>query len=267
MREGQGCWRLLRTPAADGFTNMAVDEAILQAHAAGVVPPTLRLYAWQPAALSTGYFQRVSHDIALEACARAGVDVVRRLTGGRAVLHDDEVTYSVVVSEEQLARAGAAPRSLMDSYRFLSGGLIAGLRRLGLHARLAPGQRAHPGPSGANCFAAAAQCDLVVEGLKICGSAQLRRQGMILQHGSLPLSLPDPKPYWRAPGPPAQAIDLTRALGRRPHPDEVADALAAGFAEALGVSLAEGELTAGERETAARLRREKYATDAWNYRR
>ncbi|MBI3948794.1 MAG: lipoate--protein ligase family protein, partial [Armatimonadetes bacterium] len=156
---------------------------------------------------------------------------------------------------------------LLETYRLLSGGLIAGLRRLGLEARLAPGQKAHRGPSGADCFAAAAQCDLVVGGEKICGSAQLRRQGVVLQHGALPLSLPVTASYWREVGPPARATDLSRALGRRPSRDEVTDALAAGFAEALGARLVPGELTDEERALAAELRRERYANDAWNLRR
>lgn len=254
--------RLLRCAPKDGFTNMAVDEAILRAHAVGEAPPTLRLYAWNPPAISIGYFQRAQRDINLEACARAGVDVVRRLTGGRGVLHADEVTYSIVIAERAFAGAG-----VLEAYRILSEGLIAGLRRLGLEAHLAPGQRAHPGPSGANCFAAAASCDLVVNGLKICGSAQVRRDGVVLQHGALPLEMVDPSRFWREPGPPPHATDLARALGRRPEWEEVADALAAGFAEALGVSLQPGDLTPRERELARELRQEKYATEAWNLRR
>jgi len=254
--------RLVLSGAADGFTNMAVDEAILLAHAAGQVPPTLRLYAWEPPAISLGYFQPARRDVDLDACARAGVDVVRRLTGGRGVLHADEVTYSVVVSESAFPGAGVA-----EVYRVLSGGLIAGLRRLGVDSRLAPGQKAHRGPSGADCFAAAAQCDLVVAGRKICGSAQVRRHGVILQHGALPLAWTDPAPFWREPGPPPNATDLTQALGRRPSWDEVAEAMAAGFAEALGISLDPGTLTEQEHACADQLRREKYATDAWNLRR
>ena len=285
-------WRLIRSAPAGGFTNMAVDEAILLAHAAGRVPPTLRLYAWRPPAISTGYFQQVARDIALDACARAGIQVVRRLTGGRAVLHDDEVTYSVVVGSvagmgvweyggmgvwEYGSMGGGAVSHTptlpylhtptLASYRLLCGGLIAGLARLGLEARLAPGQRAHRGPSGANCFAAAAQCDLVVGDRKICGSAQLRRHGVILQHGALLLSTPDPTPYWREAGAPPCATDLTEALGYRPSWDTVADTLAAGFAEALGVPILPGELTEEERSLAEELRREKYATEGWNLRR
>ncbi len=254
--------RLVRSAAADGFTNMAVDEAILQAHAQGQVPPTLRLYAWQPPAISTGYFQPVRRDVNLEACARAGVDVVRRLTGGRAVLHADEVTYSIVISEALLPEAG-----VLEAYRILSNGLIAGLRQLGGEARLAPGQRALRGPTGADCFAAAARCDLVVAGEKICGSAQVRRLGVILQHGALPLKLADPSPFWNEPGAPPHATDLARALGRHPSWEEVADALEAGFGEALGAPLTRGELTPAERALAEQLRREKYATEAWNLRR
>lgn len=262
-------WRLIRTAPADGFANMAADEAMLLAHAEGLVPPSLRLYAWRPRAISAGYFQRVSRDINLAACRRLGVDVVRRLSGGRAVLHADEVTYSLVVSESYLPGAG-----LLAAYRRLSDGLIEGLRLLGLEAELAPGwrerastERTRRAPSGADCFAAGAQCDLVVGGKKICGSAQVRRRGVILQHGALPLSLPDTSPYWQEPGPSPNATDLTRALGRRPGWEEVADALAAGFAAALGTLLNPSEFTREEEARAATLRREKYAADAWNLRR
>lgn len=259
-------WRLIRSCPADGFTNMAVDEAILLAHAHGQVPPTLRLYAWRPPAISVGYFQCALRDVNQEACARDGIGVVRRLTGGRAVFHADEVTYSIVLTEAILSAKGQV-RTLLDSYRFLCGGLVAGLRRLGLEATVAPRRKALDSPSGPNCFAAAASGDLLVDGKKICGSAQTRRYGVVLQHGSLPLSLPDATPYWREAGAVPHATDLTRALGRRPSWDEVAQALAAGFAEALGVRWVPGALTEYEHAVADQLRREKYATHAWNYKR
>ncbi|MDH7571779.1 MAG: lipoate--protein ligase family protein [Armatimonadota bacterium] len=271
--------RLVCTPPADGFANMAVDEALFIAHAEGWAPPTLRLYSWRPPALSIGYFQSLSRDVDAEACARAGVHVVRRLTGGRAVLHADEITYSIVLSEALLrawvqgADATLPPFSRAEtldplaSYRVLCGGLIAGLRRLGLEASLAPAARGRRAPSGADCFAAAAGCDLVVNGKKICGSAQLRRGGVILQHGSLLFSRADAHALWRHPSPPANATNLTEALGFRPQPEVVARALADGFAEALAVCVEPGRLDGAEECLAEKLRHEKYATPAWNLRR
>ena len=107
----------------------------------------------------------------------------------------------------------------------------------------------------------------MVNGLKICGSAQVRRDGVVLQHGALPLRLVDPSGFWCEPGAPPHATDLTSALGRRPEWEEVAEALAAGFAEALGVTLQPGNLTPREQESARQLRDARYATEAWNLRR
>ncbi|MEW5933385.1 MAG: biotin/lipoate A/B protein ligase family protein, partial [Bacillota bacterium] len=126
-------WRLIRDGYHDGATNMAVDEAIMLAHARGEVPPTLRFYGWRPPALSLGYAQKAEREVDLEACRRAGVDVVRRPTGGRAVLHDREVTYSVVIS------TALFPGSVVETYRRLSAGLVEGLRLLGLQAEVQEG--------------------------------------------------------------------------------------------------------------------------------
>src|SRR5688500_10847326 len=115
-------WRVLDTGPADAFTNMAVDEALLERHAAQALLPTLRFYAWSPAALSLGYGQPLASDIDLSCCQAMGIDVVRRTTGGRAVLHDHEVTYSVIIREDDpLAAAG-----ILASYLTISRALIRG---------------------------------------------------------------------------------------------------------------------------------------------
>ncbi len=107
--------RLLETGAADGATNMAIDEAILTAHARGLVPPTLRFYGWNPPCLSVGVFQSVEREIDLAECQRRGIDVVRRATGGRAVLHAAEVTYSLVTSSGRAFAAGNVRQSYQIS--------------------------------------------------------------------------------------------------------------------------------------------------------
>lgn len=136
-------WRLLETGAADGPANMAVDEAIMIHHSRGGAPPTLRFYRWDPPTLSLGYFQDPEREVNREACRRLGVGLVRRPTGGRAVLHDDEVTYSVVIAQKYL------PGSVVETYRVLSGGLLAGLRLLGVPAELySPGNRLPAGVHG-----------------------------------------------------------------------------------------------------------------------
>ncbi len=263
-------WRLVESGFADAATNMAVDEAVMLAHEAGLVPPTLRLYGWKPPGVSVGYFQPVQGQIDVDECRRRGYGLVRRPTGGRAILHDDEVTYCVVIRREMLP----CKDGVMASYRYLSRGIESGLRRLGLGATLAD-KRADsvksPGPgSAAACFAKTARCDLSLAGRKIVGSAQTRSATTVLQHGSIPLSLNvDDMFAVMRPGQGARpralaAISLSEGLGRPVTFDEVCKALVVGFQEALGVEIEPGELTPAEVEQAQRLQREKYANDDWN---
>lgn len=120
-------WRLLKTGFADGATNMAIDEAILLAVAEGKAPPTLRFYGWEPPCLSIGYSQSMG-EVDVDRCRKAGIGLVRRPTGGRAILHADELTYSVVAPQTEPRVAGG----VIESYRRLSLGLVAGLRALSL---------------------------------------------------------------------------------------------------------------------------------------
>ncbi|NPV70835.1 MAG: lipoate--protein ligase family protein [Firmicutes bacterium] len=254
-----------------GARNMAVDEAIAVAHSRGHVPPTLRLYEWNPPAVSIGYFQDLSKEIDLEACRGLGVDWVRRPTGGRAVLHEDEVTYSVVISERLL------PGSVLETYLELSRGLVAALRLLGADPQLAQG--ALPGGGrGASpaCFDSPAWYEMTCGGKKVVGSAQTRRNGVILQHGSIPvymdarrvvsvLRLDSDDLRRRLEKNLAQkAVGLQQVLGRAVARDEVMDAVQKGFAAGLGLEFERGGLTAFEVELAVNLEREKYSRSAWN---
>lgn len=266
-------WRLIISDPADGYWNMAVDEAMLEAGVAGLIPPTLRLYAWQPPAVSLGYFQPLDERIDLTEIASRGFGLVRRPSGGRAILHKDELTYSVAVGQELIENG----RSVMGSYRTLSAGIEAGLALLGLGAELAdrkdaPRMKAAGLPTV--CFAAAAKCDMTFMGRKIVGSAQTRRRGVIMQHGSVPIHI-DPLEHLAVmPGEGKdersqqrlleKACGVADALGRPVSFDELAQALAHGFAQRLGVTLEPGELTAWEQERAADLRDHKYMTPAWN---
>src|SRR5579875_2954295 len=152
---------------------MAVDEAVATAVGAGESPPTLRLYAWRPAAVSIGYFQRLASELDLAACRELGLDWVRRPTGGRAVLHAAELTYAVAAVE---------PGAVLDVYARWSRGLIAGVRRLGAAAEWIAPRRGR----SAACFDAGSAYEVAVGGRKLIGSAQVRRWGAVLQHGSLP---------------------------------------------------------------------------------
>ena len=226
---------------------MAVDEAMLEGHAAGETSPTLRVYSWRPAAVSLGRFQQAESSVDLPACRRLGIDVVRRPTGGRAILHtEQEVTFSVVVSTQRLGTAG-----VMDSYRALAGGIIAALRSLGLDARLV--ERSAPAASltmtqDPACFAVRARCDLVIGSSKLVGSAQVQRDGFILQQNSLPLRIrtEDWKKVFLRSAEAPEATGMCDAANRQIPYAEVAQALRAGFGEAFGASLEDDELTQNE---------------------
>jgi lipoate-protein ligase A len=260
-------WRLLNTGFLDGATNMAVDEAILRGVAQGSSPPTLRFFGWQPACLSLGQAQP-AQDVDFEACRTFDVDVVRRPTGGRAILHTDELTYSVTAREDEPRLQGG----IVESYRRLSEGLLAGLNHLGLPASQAERPHSHDGDQGPVCFEVPSNYEIVFDGRKLIGSAQVRKGGAVLQHGSLPLvgdiarisdvlrSQPDRERVR------ARAITVERAVGRAVTFEEAADALCRGFAEALMLDLQPGELTERERAWADEMRREKYGADSWTRR-
>lgn len=177
-------WRLVRTPPAKGAWNMAVDEALLESVGRGKSPPTLRLYAWDPPCLSLGFAQSV-RDVDLEKLIERGWDLVRRPTGGRAILHTDELTYAVIGTQDDPRLSGG----VLDSYRRLSHALLAALHIMGVSARAdeIPSLRKSSQIDNPICFEVPSNFEITVEGKKIIGSAQARRQNSILQHGSVPL--------------------------------------------------------------------------------
>jgi lipoate-protein ligase A len=260
-------WRLVHTGLSDGPTNMAVDEAILRAVAEGNASPTLRFYAWEPGCLSLGRGQSVS-DVDQQALAASGFDLVRRPTGGRAILHIDELTYSVVAPQQEPQVIG----TIVESYRRLSNGLIRGLEHLGVPNIVADQRVENRGREGAVCFEVPADYEITVGGRKLAGSAQMRSRGVVLQHGTLPLhgditricsllsAHPDPNRVR------ARATTVAEILGRAVSWEEAVQALKAGFAEALNLRLEPGHLTAQEQHTAKKLRAEKYGADAWTKR-
>jgi lipoate-protein ligase A len=243
---------------------MAIDEALLLARIAGDAPPTVRFFGWAPPAVSLGYGQPLDDRVDVAACARLGIGLVRRPTGGSAILHEGpaaELTYSVV------ARAGDFPGAddVLETYRVLGGGLVAGLRRLGVEAELVPIVRGRAAATPTFCFARTGAYEIAVAGKKLVGSAQRRQAGAFLQHGSILLDA-DPgrlRAVFPAVGDALAGVTtLAHALGRRVGVEATVDALAAGLGEALG-PLAPGELSDGETALAERLVADKYATDAW----
>ncbi|MBI3029890.1 MAG: lipoate--protein ligase family protein [Candidatus Rokubacteria bacterium] len=258
-------WRLLVTAPLDGATNMALDEAILQARIQEIAPPTLRFFSWDPPTVSLGYGQRLDAAINVEACRKLGVGLVRRPTGGSAIYHDSlerEVTYSVV------ARAGDFDGSgdLLETYRWIGAGLTAGLRRVGVPAEMVPVKPSDPSAMPAFCFARTGSYEVEVAGKKLVGSAQRRQGGAFLQHGSVLLGADVARLRLLFPhegDPLSEMTTLEQMLGRRPTFDEVVQALVAGLSETHGLDLAPGGLTRDEEALMAGLIREKYDTDAW----
>ncbi|WP_094096100.1 lipoate--protein ligase family protein [Paenibacillus physcomitrellae] len=277
-------WRFVHTGRRTGAMNMAIDEAMMIAQQEGRVPPTVRFYNWLPGTLTVGYFQKAEKEIDFTAVERHGVGFVRRPTGGRAVLHDREVTYSLVVPETY----PGLPARVDEGYRVLSEGLLYGFRRLGLDAEMTGGYSLAAGETpqaarlsrSAACFDSPSRYELTVEGRKIAGSAQMRTRGIVLQHGSIPV---DPqidflfellhfsenrtKERWkRIVEEKAVAINevLKRKNGREVTLEEAEEAFRIGFAEAFGASLVAEPLTEYEEELAEELVRTKYGTEEWN---
>ena len=254
---------------------MAVDEAILWAVSSGQAPPTLRLYAWNPPCLSLGYAQSIS-DVDLDRLEAIGWHVVRRPTGGRAILHTDELTYSVALPENHPLAAG----NVVESYRRISTALMAALQNLGL----SPRSERHDGQHGKNgpvCFETPSHYEITADGRKLIGSAQVRRKDGILQHGTLPLYgdvtricdalvFPDAASREEAKEQvKGRAITLQEALGREVCWEQVAEAVVNGFADTFDIDFGPvpGQLFAEEREQADCFYAEMYATLAWTNKR
>jgi lipoate-protein ligase A len=243
----RSAWRFVVDGDAEGAFNMGVDEALL-ATARDTGRATLRLYGWRGPWLSLGYGQRLSPARA-EACRAAGVGLVRRVTGGLAVLHGADLTYAVA------APADALPPGLQGSYGLVADALCEAFARLGIGVERTAA-RAEPGASGPragfDCFAVPAADELLAGGRKLAGSAQRRAGGAVLQHGSVRLA-PDPPAAAAAAGlDPARATSVAE-LGGNPDRDAVAKAVRAGFEAVLaplGVSLREGFLEDHERAQA-----------------
>lgn len=254
-------WRLLLSGEANAATNMATDEAILRQVTAGESPSTLRFYSWSPSAVSIGYFQGIEQEVALDVCRSKNVAVIRRLTGGGAVYHDrrGEVTYSLMLSEEY-ARQTGIPKKILTSYQVLCAGLVQGLKLLGLNAAFHPVN------------------DILVNGKKISGNAQTRRFGGILQHGTVLcevnpvlmftlLKVPDEKIRHKLiQNVEERVTSIQKELGSVDK-DIVTHAMIDGFAAALGITLEHGTLSEAEIATAAKLKTEKYESQAWNFKR
>ena len=267
-------WRLIIEDAPrSGPANMAVDHAIAEACAAGESLPTLRFYRWQPPAISLGRHQPLA-EIDLEAAAAHGYDIVRRTTGGRAILHVDELTYSVAAPKSEPRVEGG----VMDAYLRLSNALVTGLHLLGVPADKAGGDTKVSKDVSAACFEVPSAYEITVGGRKLMGSAQSRRAGYVLQHGSLPLfgditrlipvlSLPGPQRDLLTMQLAQRACTLNEALGGNEADiigfEQAACTLKQGFEQVLNLQFKPGQLTPQEARRTAELLREQYANPEW----
>jgi len=243
--------RLILDPPAAGRWNMAVDEMLLET-AGQRGEPTLRFYGWSPAALSLGYFQPHAERRALAALER--LDWVRRPSGGGAIVHDREATYSLVVRpDHSLTRRGDA------LYRLVHDVLVELLREAGVHARVIEAfERTPPVGERFLCFQRRAVGDVLLGDHKIAGSAQRKRRGAILQHGSILLDASPAAPD--LPG-------IETLIGRALPPELLTERFPAALAGRLGEPVHLVPLSAAERDHAARIEREMFGTPQWNERR
>jgi len=264
-------WRLIKEGPGNPDWNMAVDEAIAESCRLGLAPPTLRFYEWKEAALTIGYFQKIERDIDQEVCRTEKVAVIRRITGGRAVLHGNDLTYSVASGVD----VPELPDTIRGTFLAISRGLIEGLLQLGLQAESVRSPALEAGRSPV-CFMSASWYEIICNGRKIIGSAQRRWKDGMLQQGSLLFDF-DPVAYYKLFRFPEQAVrermiaesrdrisGLNSLLLTRVNPKTVSDQIARGFEKAVGIQFEPAGLTEFELERAHELTRIKYSNPDWN---
>ncbi len=271
-------WYFINSGPCSPSYNMAMDEALLNWHSEKLIPPVIRFYEWNPATLSIGYFQQVHKDINFEEVRRQALGFVRRPTGGRAVLHEHELTYSIIVEEDY----PNMPKTVTEAYRVLSEGLLLGFRNLGLDAYFSvpdteEKQQDLKKPKSAVCFDAPSWYELVVEGRKVAGSAQTRQKGVILQHGAILLDLEEEKllSLFKFANEearekmrlklPEKAVAMNRLVDKPFTIEQCIQAFKNGFQHALDIELIPYELTEEQLAYIEQLEKEKYANDDWNF--
>ena len=250
-------WRLLKTQNNCAFSNMAIDKAVLVSNSKNKSPPTVRFYTWNPSAISIGYFQSMSDEVDLEACKNLGVEFVRRITGGGAVFHDKELTYSIVIPESN----PLVPKNILESYRRICGAVIRGLEHLWIESKYAPIN------------------DIIVNNKKISGNAQTRKFKTVLQHGTVLTDVDVDKMFMLLKVPNEKLKDkmiadvkqrvtsIKHILGSSVSFDDVADAMKLGFEQEFDVDLVSASLTREELALSKKFERECFSTNEWNFRR
>lgn len=260
-------YRFLNTGFQNAALNMAIDESIHVHHLNGFVAPTLRVFRWQKPSISLGRFQSIEREIDSSRCQELGIELVRRPTGGRAVYHRDEFTYSIVIGKQY-----GVPSGVVAAYAYLAQGLLGALQNLGVHAELSD-ERVSKHPSAA-CFASSTQADLTSGGFKLIGSAQVWKDDALLQQGSLPLDDRSAEFFSMLRYPTGEARQQALALYREKTTplhsfvpsaswEQVAAAFRTGFSTALQVEFVAAELSRSEWDLAHQLVEEKYSKLEW----
>ncbi len=267
-------WRLLHTPPTTGAWNMAADEAILEHIHRGESKPTLRLYSWNPPCLSLGHAQSFK-DVDVERLHAQGWEVVRRLTGGRAILHTDELTYSVTGPADDPVLAGG----VLESYNRLAQALLHAVRELSVPVEMKEHEDGHTQQNlNPVCFEVPSTYEITVDGKKLIGSAQARKKEGVLQHGSLPLTgdltrICDALIFESETARQtakerllARATTVESVLGVDVAWERAAQSLVRGFEAELGIRFERGEMSASEIQRTEELVKEKYAHPSWTER-
>ena len=248
--------RLIDSKENNAFMNMAIDEALLASRL-----PVLRFYSWNPAALSIGYFQSI-RDFNLDNLKKHNIDLVRRLTGGDAVLHDKELTYSFIIGESLM------PESVTDSYKIISKGILLALKSLGIKAEM--NEEVDKNKKTAICFNNPSWYELTVNNKKIVGSAQKRVDGKLLQHGAILLDIGIEKlaSLFKTKTDINKLKNKITSINQESKNkityDQLAEAMEEGFKKNLKAKLIKGTLADQEIKAAKKLAKEKYSTKEWN---
>ena len=265
-------FRFIDTGENNGAMNMAIDEALLIAQSEKRLPPAIRVYRFVPPTLSIGYFQSAEKEVDIEHCRDKGFGYVRRPTGGRAVLHDKELTYSVTISYPHKI----LEMNLLDSFHYLSTGIIRAIGVLGGNAYFS--EREDSEISSPSCFASPTFSDILINGRKVVGSAQMRNKYGLLQHGSILLHVSIEDIFYcfkikdRLK---AKIIEqakfkissLSDEMGKVISFHDVKTSLKEGMSEILEEELVDSKLSYFEKTIADELYTNKYNTREWNFKR
>lgn len=271
-------WNFINTGSKNPYYNMAMDEALLNFVSRGEIDPVIRFYTWNPATLSIGYFQRLQKEIDIDKVKEKGYGLVRRQTGGRGVLHDKELTYSVIVPESH----PNMPSTVTEAYKIISQGLLEGFKNLGFETYFAiPRSKEERDklkqPRSSVCFDAPSWYELVVEGRKIAGSAQTRQKGVILQHGSIlqDIDIDDLFDMFKFKNERLKAkmkenfvqkaVAINDISNQHITLNEMENAFEEGFKKGLNIDFKPLELTEKQLEEVQELE-DKYRSEAWMYR-